>query len=68
MLNARKHVKDNDLEGDVSSGYGVIKLQKIYERLVGFEASSGYVAHKIAAGSWHKAQCDKQMHENAITT
>ena len=65
MLNARKHMKDKDTRGDVSSGHGIIKLQKIYERicLARIEASLGYVAYKSEARSRHKAQCNKRMCE-----
>ena len=53
------------LGGDVSSKYGIIKLQNIYERLylVRIETSSGYMAYKTEAGSWHKAQHVKRTHE-----
>ena len=64
MLNARKHVQDKDTRGDVSSGHGIIKLQKIAKRLclARIETNLGYMAYKIEAGSRHKAQYDKQTH------
>ena len=65
MLNARKHRQDKDTRGDVSSGYGIIKLQKIYGRLflARVETILGYMAHKTELGSRHKAQYGKWMHE-----
>ena len=70
MLNARKHMQDKDTRGDSSFGYGIIKLQNIYERLHldRIEESLGYMAYKTEAGSQHKAQYDKQVHEMQITT
>ena len=53
MLNARKHAQDKDTQGDVSFECGVIKLQKIYERiyLARIEIISCYMAYKIEARS-----------------
>ena len=64
MLTARKHMQDRDTWGDVSFGYGIIKLQKIYERLFldRIEISSGYMAYKIEANSRRKAQYGKRTH------
>ena len=61
MLNARKHVQDKDTRGNVSSRYGMIKLQKIYGKLclARIDTSSGYMAYKIEAGSRRKSQYDK---------
>ena len=61
MLNARKHMHDKDTQGDVSSGYGMIKKKNIYVRLclVRIETFSRYKAHKIVVESRHKAQYDK---------
>ena len=58
MLNAGKHVQDKDTRGDVSSGYGMIKLQNIYGNLslARIETRSGYMAYKIEAWSRHKSQ------------
>ena len=65
MLNARTHMQDKETRGDVSSGYGMIKMQNIYERLylVRIEVRSSYMAHKTEAESWNKAQYDKWTHE-----
>ena len=65
MLNARKHVQDKDTRGDVSSRYGIIKLQNIYGNicLVRIEISSSYMDYKTEVGSWCKAQYGKQTHE-----
>ena len=65
MLNAKKHVQDKDTCGDESSGYGVIKMQKIYEMhyLDSIDASSSYMAHKLEVGSHHKAQYGKRIDE-----
>ena len=61
MLNAMKHMHDKDTRGDVSFRYGIIKLQKIYDRLclARIETISVYMAYKIEAGSRCKAQYRK---------
>ena len=58
MLNARKNVQDKDTWGDVSSEYGVIKLQNIYGRLCldKIETRSSYVSYNSKARIQHKAQ------------
>ena len=49
MLNAMKQMEDKDPWGDASSGYGIIKLKNIYERifLARIETRSGYMAYKM---------------------
>ena len=70
MPNARKNVQDKDTRRDGSSGYGIIKLQRLYERifLARIETILGYMDYKTKARSRHKAQYDKKTHANAITT
>ena len=55
-------MQDKDTHGDVSSGYGIIKLQKIYERLclARIETSSGYMDYKTEADSRGKAQYNNE--------
>ena len=62
MLNARKHMQKRDTLGNVSSGYGIIKLQKIYERLylARIDKISSYMDYKTEVGSQLKAQYDKR--------
>ena len=65
MLNARKHVQDEDTRVDVSCRYGIIKLQNIYGKLclARIETCSGYMDYKTEAWSQRKAQYKKKMHE-----
>ena len=58
MLNASKHIHDKDTQGDVSSRYGIVKLQKINDRLFldRIETRSGFMPYKSESGSRRKSQ------------
>ena len=51
-------MQDKDTREEVSSRYGIIKLQKIYGKpcLARIETSLDYMAYKIEVGSRRKAQ------------